>query len=391
MPLECNLTTISNVELADICKPDNIDFSKIGLNKKEWVTTENSKPYVFVKYIKSAVTLDNICSLGLFRSVLLYDGQIKIFSPPKSLKVEIFTSNFKPDECNAEEFVEGTMINLFYDDENTRWEIASKSCVSGNVKYFKDQPTFKELFYEICSVKNLDFSNLPKDNSYSFVLQHPKNRFVIPIVNKRLVLVAVYHIDGYAIKELECADFIKYLNNVELPYKQTFSNYAELETAYCSVNTPYTTMGVMIKHSSGIHTKMRNPNYESLKMLRGNSPKLQYQYLSLRSSRNVENFLTFFPENKDSFEQFRKQVHEFTKNLHKYYVKCFIKKELALKDAPFQFKPHLYNLHQKYLAMIGTGGIITKVVVIEYINTLHPAKLMHSVNYALYGLAGGLN
>lgn len=385
MRLECDLSKVADTDINILLNTSDIDeLSKLGLTKKEWRTSEKEESYIFVKYIKQNINLQNICSLGLFRSVLFYKNQLKCYSPPKSLNINIFVNNFQAKECLVEEFVEGTMINIFYDNESNKWEIVSKSTVGGNVTYFKEQPTFKELFNEICTENNITFDNLPKDNCYSFVFQHPKNKFVIPIVNKRIVLVAVYNISGYQIKELDKDEYIKFLNNVDVPYKIEFNSYEDLVNNYGSNNTPYTIMGVVVKHTSGVHTKIRNPNYENLKSLRGNCPKLQYQYLFLRSSQNVEPFLRYFPENKEAFEKYRNQVHKFTRNLHNYYIKCFVKKEIVLKDAPFQYKPHLYNLHKKYIEMIGTGGIITKMIVIEYINHLHPAKLMHSLNYSIY-------
>jgi len=382
MTLECDLSKVCDTNIINIINTlDNNELTKLGLTKKEWKTSEKPFPYIFLKYNKESISLENISSLGLFRSVLFYGNELKCYSPPKSLNINVFVNNFPVGECIAEEFIEGTMINLFYDN---KWEIASKSTVGGNVTYFKDQPTFKELFLDICSENNIDFSNLPKDNSYTFIFQHPKNKFVIPIVNKRLVLVAVYNISGYKINELDRNDYIKFLNNVDMPDKTSFNSYEELANQYASMNSPYTTMGVVVKHSSGIHTKMRNPNYENLKLLRGNSPKLQYQYLSLRKDQNVKNFLTYFPENKNKFTSYRNQVHNFTKNLHSFYIKCFINKEITLKDCPFEFRTHLYTLHKKYIDNRENKFIVTKPVVIEYINTLHPAQLMHSLNYNLY-------
>ena len=44
-------------------------------------------------------------------------------------------TNNKKDNCYAEEFVEGTMINLFYDDTIDDWVICTKSKVGAKM-YF---------------------------------------------------------------------------------------------------------------------------------------------------------------------------------------------------------------------------------------------------------------
>ena len=39
-------------------------------------------------------------------------------------------------DCIAQEYVEGTMINLFYDNENCEWEIATRSSIGGKMAFF---------------------------------------------------------------------------------------------------------------------------------------------------------------------------------------------------------------------------------------------------------------
>lgn len=384
MFIECDLSKYNEILLKDIYnnKINDEELRKYGLERKIWST--NDKYFMFIKYIKEYLNIQNINSLGLFRSVILYDEKIKVFSPPKSVNINIFASTFSPSECIAEEFIEGTMINLFFDVSKNDWEISTKNSIGGRVKFFQEQENFRTLFEDICKEKHINFTNLPKENCYSFVIQHPNNRFVIPVVEKKLYLISVYNINEYYIKELNKNDFIHLINGINIPQNYNFQNYEELFNNYASMNTPYTIMGISIKHNSGIRSKMRNPNYENLKILRGNTPKLQYQYLSLRKDQNVKNFLTYFPENKSKFTSYRNQIHNFTKNLHNYYIKCFIKKEISLKECPFELKTHIYSLHKKYLDNREKNFIITKNVVIEYINQLHPAQLMHSINYNLY-------
>ena len=119
-----------------------------------------------------------------------------MFSPPKSLDKDMFINYYKENECIAEEFIEGTMINLFYDSSINKWEISTKSSVGGNIKFFKNQPLFSELFKDVCEHLGVNVENFDKNYCYSFVMQHPDNNIVIPIIEKSLYLVAVYQINN---------------------------------------------------------------------------------------------------------------------------------------------------------------------------------------------------
>ena len=156
-----DLSSINNNNFKDCIK--NNDFNNLKINTKQWM--KNNKLYNIIKYEKDTLTHDTIHSIGLLRSLIYSNDKINIFSPPKSLKNDIFINEYDYSECKAEEFVEGTMINMFYDSDIQTWEIASKSSVGANVKYFKDQPTFSELFMEICGELNLNLlCNIQKIN-----------------------------------------------------------------------------------------------------------------------------------------------------------------------------------------------------------------------------------
>ena len=94
MFIECDLSKYYDLSLEDIYnnKINDEDLKKYGLEKKFWTT--NDKPFVFIKYNKEYLNLENINSLGLFRSVILYNGKIKVFSPPKSVNINIFANTF---------------------------------------------------------------------------------------------------------------------------------------------------------------------------------------------------------------------------------------------------------------------------------------------------------
>lgn len=373
----------------DLSSFKNINnFNKNNIIRKKWV--RKNKIYEIIKYNKEELNYENIKILGLYRSIVCDENKILCFSPPKSINFNIFMNNFCPTECKIEEFVEGTMINLFYDKNLESWEISSKSSVGANVKFFQDSLAFNELFYEICEELKIDFEKFSKQYCYSFVIQHPNNKFVIPFTEKKLYLIAIYEIDNenLKIKELERTEYenLNLPENLSYPFGMYVSSFEELYEKYGSMNTSIYCMGIIIKAKNGIRSKIRNPNYEYIKHLKGNNTKLQFQYISLRKLGKVNEYLKYFPENIEKFTIYREQIHKFTDNLLINYINCYIKKNKPLKEFLYQFRTHIFTLHQKYLSIRKNGGFINKSIVINYVNNLEPAKLLYSLNYHLRDL-----
>lgn len=367
----------------------------LKLSVKHW--SHNDKVYKIVRYNKEYLSEDLIKSSGLFRSVIFKGNKIVSFSPPKSMNPTSFIDAYEDQVafCSAEQYVEGTMINMFYDQD--AWEIATRSTVGGKITFFRvdgNDTTFRQMFLDVCNYVNLDFDYLDKSVCYSFVLQHPENRIVTPIVEKTLYLVKTYKIEGYTVTEVNVREQLKLLVDrcidsnatnvpvIKLPTQYKFTSFNELVEKYASMNTPYEDVGVMVYAPNGDRTKFRNPNYEDIRKLRGNQPKLQYHYLSLRKIGKIDQYLKYFPEHSTHFLQFREQLHRFTNNLHKNYVSCYVMKKSPLKDYPKQYRSIMYNLHQYYLNELREKRkCISKSVVIQFVNDLHPSQQMFLLNY----------
>ncbi len=140
----------------------------------------------------------------------------------------------------------------------------------------------------------------------------------------------------------------------------------------------------MIYNNDGTRTKIRNVNYENVRKLRGNQPKLQYNYLSLKKQNKVEEFLKYYPEYIILFNKFKIILYNYTNELFLNYINCFIKKEKPLKEYDFQYKSHMYFLHQKYINELKPNNkFVDKKYVIDYVNSLEPAQQMFVINYKL--------
>lgn len=395
---EFNLETVNGVNMNNFhnsLKNEETESIANSLKLTEKLWNYKNKIYKIVRYDKEFMSNDMIKTSGLFRSVITDDKNgILVFSPPKSLSSETFMSE-NPDVSNvkAEEFVEGTMINLFFNWTENEWEIATKSTVGGEIIFFQSedkQITFRSMFLDVCNAVNLDFDKLSRDYIYSFVMQHPLNRIVKPITEKMLYLVKAYekydiHNKCYRITDIGKEFVHKYVfedTKVRLPEVYIASSYDELIEKYASMNTPYDCVGVMLHAENGDRSKLRNPNYEHVRKLRGNQPKLQYEYLSLRKTGKMSEFLKFYPEHKKSFYEYRKRLHYFTQTLYTNYVSCYINKDKPLKDFPKEYRMCMYNLHQHYLTHLREEKKhISFKVVVEYVNGLHQAQQMHLLNY----------
>lgn len=378
---------------------ENNTSNILKLNKLE-CKTENNQQYKIITYDKQILNYDLADSYGLCRSVIINSkGNVVSFAPPKSLKAEMFFSLY-PDpneDIVAQEFVEGTMINVFFDESiglTGGWEIATRNIVGAtnglNNSDRNNNKTFRAMFLEAAKENNLFLEALNKNFSYSFVLQHPSNHIVIPHKSSQLYLVAIYYIDNTDKNNISIftsdlqSNITPWLTtNIKFPEIYSFKEYSELIDQYASMNTSYDKLGfVLYNKKTGHRTKIRNPVYEEVRHLRGNKTKLQYQYLNLRRKGKMNDFLKLFPENKKEFSFFRDQVHLFTNTLYNNYISCYIKKEKPLKEFSQQYRNHMFNIHEKYKTDLKAQGLFVNItIVIEYVNSLQTSLLMRSLNY----------
>ena len=355
--------------------------------------------YKIIRYNKDMLCSDIIPTYGLCRSIIVNNkNNVICFSPPKSIPLNDFVDKYpiQDDTLVAEEFVEGTMVNVFWDASIKRWEISTRNTIGAGSSFYKstNTKTFREMFFEAAAMNNLALDSLNRELSYSFVLQHPENRIVVPFNQPQLYLVAVYEIDNtdkhnikvisHDMNEIK-QSVISHTTFIKFPQVYQWNMYKDLIDKYASMSSPYDVLGVVIYNKqTGLRTKIRNPVYEEVRRLRGNQPKLQYQYLCLRKEGRVSDFLKFYPENKKVFSNFRDQIHLFTYTIFTSYISCYIKKEKPLIEFSEQYRTHMFNIHKIYMNDLKEQKLyVTNSVVIKYVNELHPSLLMSCLNFQM--------
>jgi hypothetical protein len=360
----------------------------------EYYTKSNEK-YQIIRYNKDILATDLIPTYGLLRSIVVNSNNLVIgFAPPKSIPADQFIKNYPTKQCHiiAQEFIEGTMINVFYDPSVSCWKIATRNTVDAEVSFYKkengDSKTFRMMFDEACQQNGLIIETLNPQFCYSYVLQHPDNRIVVPFSKPQLYLVEVYEFFQTELRveviprRISC-DGQWQNTGIRLPEVYEFTSYSELIEKFASANTPYNIMGIVIKNmETHERAKIRNPNYEEVKHLKGNHCKLQYQYLTLRKAGKLPEFLNYYPETKRDFSECRDKVHIFTNTLHQNYLACYVRKEKPLNMFGPQYRTHMFNIHRQFIDDLKPKSLfVTNNIVQKYVNNLHPSQLMFGLNF----------
>ena len=374
------MSSIQPYSIYDVNKDGNVlvlqYISNCGLKEV------NYEHYKLVKYDRDS-KLDD--SFGLFRSVIFSNDELACYSPQKSISFEEFKIN-EFSKIIIEENIEGTMINLFFDKHIQKWVYASKSNIGANCKFYVDTISFHEMYEECLLNSKLNYDELNKQYCYSFVIQHPKNRIVVPFDKTELYLVNAYYcyykdnlnfVENIPIQSI--ASLFSH-SNVKFPQTYQFESYETIK-----MPDSWIFKGYMLK-TDFYRCKLLNRNYENIKELRGNQPNYKYYYLMLRKNKDtLQEFFTYFNEYQSISQQHEDEIKKYTQQLFQYYKSCFIHKSMKLKDYPPKYKTHMYQLHQIYInTLMPEKKFMTYPIAEKYINDLHPSQLMFSLNYELH-------
>jgi len=389
--------------------------------------SESNEPhrYTVIKYDKKKLPKNKYSSWGLIRSLIINaSNKVVSFSPPKCISYEEFVEKNPSynDNIIIEELIEGTMIQLFWDSYECKWEIATKSSIGGYNTNTFTKTTFRDMFFDALKEMGLTLNDFNHKYCYSFVLQHPKNQIVFDIVKPQLYLLYVYSINHILnishdsgdsghdstdnIKEeieiqvchlfdshvnknnpsilpKECK--IKYPKQISIKEQKTYNQlYDYFYTNSYDIKMNYSTMGLVIYNSlTGERCKIRNPYYEHIHNIHGRQSKLLYKYLIARSLNTVKHFMSFYqndPEIKNKIESFKTKIQSFTNILLIHYIDCFINKTKPLSNYPPEYKSHMYNLHNMYLQELKPNKRnVNLIETIYYVKNLHPSKLVYSL------------
>ena len=257
-------------------------------------------------------------------------GRLNVLPPSKSREVsyECFSSLITDNGTTFTELYDGTMINVFYN--NDKWNLSSRSTLGCSNRWILTK-TYKELFDETFT---LDYERLNKDYSYSFVLRNKKNRNISPIGTDEIVLVKIY--DPLNNEDVSIDEACS------VPTPRVLSSPSEMNMMDSSVKG-YT---VIIDNE---RFKCLTPLFKRMRDIKLNLNNKSLLYLELQKKGDLKEYLSYFPEDTGCFSETRSFVQNLTNELYDTYYSTYVKKENLFKDIKYEYKPLIKDIHGIYL------------------------------------------
>jgi hypothetical protein len=364
-------------------KVTNFEESKKILKDKGLVIKEYGDLYL-VKYRKDKSDMKNE-DVQKCRGIILEKNSNKLLCvpPKKSIDNDYYHNEYKHGDFSEnvifEEFIDGTMINVFKFNNNIY--ISTRSCLGANCRW-NSENTFNILFNECIDFSK--FENIDEGYSYSFVIQHPDNTIVKKYVEPQIKLCNITKINSdYSVNIInrnmmqELVD--RYNFDIKLPNIYTLKNMEEVYKKIDDLDE--TEQGIVIKtygENDDLRSKVRNINYNNIRFLRGNTNNKQYLYFELRKNQKIIEYLEYFPEDKELFDSYRFELYDITTRLFNYYKDLKVHKTVRFLEIDFEFRPLINELHELFL---NDKKPTTKQKVIQYLHTLPTARLLFVLNY----------
>jgi len=288
---------------------------------------------------------------------------------------------------DAQDFVDGTMINIFWPSSGEP-QVVTRSRLGADNRFYGEL-SFLDMLKEALtrySTTNKGFSGELADlkpfeggGFISAVLQHPSNRVVTEVKDASITVVHVGSVgeDGSVTIDEDpenWSDNLRYLapGKLTIPAEK-LSSYEEL-TAYVetqSTSFGYMWQGYVLKNGTGARYRLRSKVYSQVRSLRGNESDALMRFSRLRGEKSIKRYLKYYPEDEKVFYELEGRLRNCTRRLLDFYVNTFKFKKTEFHTLPWPYKHHVSVLHNQFKEKLKPNRkTIDITYVIEYINSL---------------------
>jgi len=319
-------------------------------------------PFALIHYVKGQSNLA-LPHVRAFRSVIwdtMSNGPASV-TPPKSTSGERIPSGEYTAPLVVEAFPDGVMLGLFYDKYNRRWRLHTRTTLDAECRYYSQDKTFATLFKETWDLahptlfepKTMDLFFRQKE-SYTFILQHPENRIVVPVKAPQLWLVHAANITDKNYEPLdtraegalsEDMSVVRYPMASADAVMEQMRNLEEKQKKSLQILS----QGIVVKNvATGERWKIRAAEYNRVHKMRGNTARRDFLWLSLWRSDALRDYLALYPEERVMANGLIEKWKSVTNAVFHIYTDVFKARTLKKDQIPPKFRTFVYGLHNLY-------------------------------------------
>lgn len=304
----------------------------------------------------------------------------------------------------VEDFIEGTMINVFVTASHPELgpQVTTRSSLDATGTFYSKR-SFMELFKDALAVegKNLDNTTFPFDEEkgregnadsalaahfWSFVLQHPENRFVGVVSRPCLYLIHEgWTFEDGTVKILQRPSGTSW----QLPVKyecgcdeaSVSARLSELETTYGP-----TWQGLVLRLADGNRKKFIQSAYSRIRNWRSEPRQdIRLLWLVRENSQIVAEYIKYFPEDLDRFLELNRVISRICRDLYIAYQDIHIRRSKKKEEVSDYYHPHIFALHGRYLNILKPKGWFIRIKEVrDYIGEMPWQRL----NYIIRRIEG---
>ena len=288
---------------------NNPDWEEKLAGPPYFIKAKRAESFVLLKYnqISSDFTLPLVREC---RGIILDegDGYIPVCVP--FFKFGNFSESYVPEidwpSARVQEKLDGSLIKLWH--HNKKWHISSNGEIdarNANVSsaLLSDGQTtdLHALFMKAWDKTGISMDALDKDLNYMFELTSPHNRVVV-----RYDDISLHHIGARSIRTLLECDV-----DIGIPKPKTFPLQTLDDCIDSAKRLGYDSEGYVVVDRYFNRMKVKSPVYVALShLIQGTTTKAHI--VEILQKNEQEEFLTYFPEYSDVFNEIQYQIDLFS-------------------------------------------------------------------------------
>lgn len=353
---------------------------------QQHVTEYNGKIYNTLYYDEDMLCTDDM-DTGMYRSTIIAIPERKLlaFAPPKTLSMSKFKTLYPTlDNVVMHEYIDGRMLQLFYDSRIDSWRITPLMSKTDYIIPHIDEQAFiiacqGNIQNPLNQLAMLEF--FPKNYCYTFVI---RNQYTF---HSSLFLLAVH--------QLQDSNLILPIPQCEYQTWSIFANITGIVCfpKQCVIGNSYEELikdtfynytaekWVLTNNQTGLQTTICTNEYNMMKRSAEINDLIKFQYLCLQRINKQTDYVKLYPSYKSNFYAMKQLYDWFIRTVHEMYIEYYINK--AANNIPLKYKNDLANIHsQYYIKSLNRKKpmLITKHIIKKYFDKKDPHEIKAMIN-----------